>query len=340
MKVNLGVDSRLHGALIKLIEDNVRELSKENEIHVTELIAPPCIRKETRSHYDEIEIDPGTAIATLNGIIGHSILENSTDNSVAITEFSINCSIANMRVLGRVDALTDFTLQGTELHATLIDYKTTNADSFKYLIMDGAKDEWIQQLNIYKYILETQWSSIKPLLVQRAEESGFSNIAMIKIADSFVTDKAEVDSYALGWNKRKAMRDPTYPQIPIATFDIPLYANIDIEKYVKARMSVHMDPNYLPTDEEMWVRPWALMVEGRKTPIGHYSTEEKKHILLAKGQYWLLDIDDIVRDPAKNITRCAYCVACNVCQGKYYLKALATKEDYKQTTQQTVNITR
>jgi len=79
----------------------------------------------------------------------------------------------------------------------------------------------------------------------------------------------------------------------------------------------------------MWTKPWALMVEGRKTPIGYYTTEEKKRIFLAKGQYWVLDVGDIVAAPELNINRCAYCLACSVCHGKYYLKALATKPEYK-----------
>ena len=173
MKVNLGNDSVAHQALIKLIEGNFRELSEEDEIHVTELIAPPCIRRETRAHYNEIEIDAANAIATLNGIIGHSILEHATDTRTSITEFSFNTVVGGMKILGRLDALTDFKLSGRDLQATLLDYKTTNADTFKYLLEGGAKDEWIQQINIYKYILEVYWPSIKPLLVAQCASFAF-----------------------------------------------------------------------------------------------------------------------------------------------------------------------
>lgn len=325
-----GSTELMHQALVKAVEETLRPPGKPEEIHVTSLIAPPCIKRETEAHWDELEVDIGSAIAAFNGIVAHKVLEDATDKTRCITELSLEASVDGMQILGRLDALFNLYLDSEgKLHGTLVDYKTTNATSYKFILSDGAKDEWVQQVNIYKYILETHWNELKDSIYQQAVSNGFATPEIIKDAQSVVVDEANIAVYALGWSKGRAMKDPAYPQVPAATVPITLYKNEDILKFIKARIIVHKDPDYLPTDEEMWTKPWALMVEGRKTPIGYYTTEEKKRIFLAKGQYWVLDVGDIVAAPELNINRCAYCLACSVCHGKYYLKALATKPEYK-----------
>lgn len=328
------VPALIHQALVKSVEDSFRPPGKPNEIHVTSLIAPPCIKRETEQHWEEIEIDIGTAIAAFNGIVAHKVLEDATDKTECITELTLKAVIDDMELVGRADALFNLYLDDNNvLHVTLLDYKTTNANSFKFIVNDGPKDEWIQQINIYKYILETQWLNLKQSIIEQAKNNGFAKTDILERSERLVVDAANVAVYALGWTRSRALKDPTYPQVPATTVPIELYSNEEILRFIKARIIVHKDPDYLPTDEEMWTKPWALMAEGRKTPIGYYTTTEKEHIKLANGQYWVLDIGGILDAPELNITRCAYCLACNVCHGKYYLKALATKAEYRQLSE-------
>lgn len=310
--------------LKQFIRDKMRNV-KDGVYHVTELLQPPCIRQELKKHKDDITVDIRSAIASLTGIIGHEIFQTFVSDD-SLNELSIHKDVTdNIKIVGRMDSLYGLWLDEKKrvLHASIKDYKTSNANSIKFLLKSkGPKDEWVQQLNIYKWITETEFKNLKGSFVQRAKDEGKVELMeSILKADRIVIDKLDIVSLILDYSPATAQRDKSYPRSPFNSFSIPVASNEEIEKFVMRRLDIFTGRvNYIVTDEDMWTRPWLLMSEGRKSPLGRFTTTDAKNIVLMKGQYLKFDTE-ILKNPAQKITRCMYCPAkgvCNIKEKPYY----------------------
>jgi hypothetical protein len=223
------------------------QYSKGNsEISVTEILSPPQLVLLRRQHQEDIEQDAADMVWSLFGSAVHNILEHGKDDN-HIVEQRLFTTFEGWSISGAIDLQK--IIDGKILIA---DYKVTSAWA-----VQQEKQEWINQLNLYAWLVErTQATEIGA----RTSEGLVSGLQIIGI----VRD----------WSRREAALKDTYPQAPIVTLDIPLWSYEDREAFVKQRLTLHNEANFaavsgdMPecTSEEMWEKKttYAVMKEGGK----------------------------------------------------------------------------
>ena len=326
------VSEDIYGRFIKFAESNFRDPNKENGIHVTSIAGSPlCSYYETKKNYDLIEINLNDLVATMIGTAVHAILENLADPSEELVEIPLQVEFLGLgRIIGRFDWINNlsFDEETQTLHGTLNDFKTITVAGAQRVISDGPKHEWVEQVNIYKYILETHFLDNKDQIAKEATERGADNklLDMIINAQSFKVDGLYIQMIAKDWSKLRARKMPNYMKSAYQRIALPVIPNEKIEEILVNRLAQfkHMD-NYYPPDELMWEKPWALMRKGKNIAVKLMTTSEKneyeKSVGLKPDEYWEFRGIKLIQDP-EQIKRCAYCPAFDVCHGKYYIKTL------------------
>ena len=173
-----------------------------SQYSVTELMAPPKV-KRLREKYDaEIEQDVSDMLWSMLGSALHVVMERGQTEGY-ISEERIFAKVDDVTVSGAID-LQKITPEGI----VLIDYKFTSA----WAVMQ-EKTEWQQQLNIYKWLVET---------VKRKKVVGLQICAFIRDFSRHETKEG-------------------YPNSPIHMVDIPMWDSVTTETYVRERLEMHRD---------------------------------------------------------------------------------------------------
>jgi len=252
-------------------------------ISVTGLIGPARKRAIEIAHAAELTEDVAERIWALMGQIAHGILERADDE--ALTEERLFLERHGWRISGQFDRLL---LE----NGLLQDYKITST----YSIKEGAKPEWVSQLNIYALMLRKHGYRI-----ERGQ-------AVVILRD---------------WQKSKARHTPEYPQTPAVVIDIPLWPTEDVETFITARLTEHGHAQHklpLCTAEERWARPatYALWKDGNQKATRLFATAEDAKDALAAAQAKNLKALYRVEIMPERSVRCAdYCLAYQFCeQGK------------------------
>lgn len=213
------------------------------KISVSAIKDSPRIYFLKKNHWDKIEEDVSESLWRLLGQAVHAILERAEDKQ-SIVEERIEAELDGIVISGQMDILKSDTIE---------DYKTTSVWSIIY--NPNGKDEWTKQLNIYKWLAHAKGFDIKKLIINailRDHQSG------------------------------KAKQDPTYPQIPFVSIELPVWSIPEIETYLKSRIALFKScigckDNELPkcTPEDMWEKEgtWAVMKQGRKSAVKIFTNE-------------------------------------------------------------------
>ena len=252
--------------------------SDSNKISVTTLIGPARIHYLKCKYWADLTEDVVDSIWKILGSAAHAVMERA-DSKDSIQEERLEKTIDGLTISGAFD-LYDGKTQ--ELH----DYKTTSAYSIVY--NPEGKPEWIQQMNIYAYLLSEAGFPVKGLKI----------IAILRDHSS-----------------AKFVPGGNYPEIPIHIINIPLWEKEKIEAYLKERVSIFkaakgLDDDKLPacTKDEMWEKAgtWAIMKPGRKSAVAVCDTELEAKNKCVPGC-------TIVERPASR-TRCeGYCPVSDYC---------------------------
>jgi hypothetical protein len=191
----------------------------------------------------------------------------------------------------------------------LDDFKLTSV----YTIRDGAKPEWVSQLNIYALMIR---------------EHGYT------------VDRLRVVAILRDWMKSKAKNTPTYPQQSVVIIPVEMWPQERTETFIRQRLIAHGKAQHeLPecSSEERWEKPasYAILKRGNKTAVSIHDTPEDaaealRDFPLHSGAY------SIVERPGEQ-RRCAdYCAALPFCtQGQALLQKT---HDYKVSKMWNVNI--
>ncbi len=137
-------------AIVNIITKDIRE-PKEGEMHVTELINAPLIRKLRTKHWDDIEEDVSERLWALLGTSVHYILEKGIPEE-AFGEEELIGHIGGITITGKSDLYHN---KGIE------DWKVTSVYSF----LLGMKPEWVAQLNIYKWLWKENGFPVEKLII-------------------------------------------------------------------------------------------------------------------------------------------------------------------------------
>ena len=262
-----------------------------SEISVTEILSPPQLVLLRRRHADEIEVDAADQVWALFGSAVHNILEHGKDDHHVVEE-RLHTTFDGWRISGQID-LQEYQPDGS---VVISDYKVTSA-----WVVQQEKTEWIDQLNMYAWLIER----VKSLPV-----TGLKIVGIIR-----------------DWSRREAAIKDSYPQAPIVVLDIPLWSAEDREAFVQNRLRLHNEANFaavsgsMPecTPEEMWEKPttYAVMKEGGKRAKKVFLLQQEAEAFLAdqKGMHFIE-----TREGGR--TRCeSFCQAAPFCeQFKNYRK--------------------
>jgi len=223
----------------------------ESQYSVTELMSPPRVRRLREQYNSAIETDVTDLMWQLLGSALHVVMERGqTDGH--ITEERLYTTIDDVTISGQIDLQ-----QEANGGVVITDYKFTSA----WAVMND-KPEWEQQLNVYKWLVET---------VKRKKVVGLKICALIR-------------DYS-----RHETRE-NYPVAPIQMIDIPMWDTITAETYVRERLELHRNAKVshdfgeaLPecSPEERWQSEtmYAVKRDGRKTAIRVFkSIEEAKDL--------------------------------------------------------------
>jgi hypothetical protein len=259
--------------------------SKGNaDISVTSLIDSPRVRLLKDRHSNDLESDAADMIWPLLGTAVHNILEQSTSTGNVVKEERLFMEVQGWTLSGAIDHQD---IVDNVVHIT--DYKVTSVWSVIF-----GKEEWELQQNVYAHMIRK---------VKGMEVGSISICAILR-----------------DWNRRDAAFKPDYPQSPVVTVRLNLWAHERAEAYISERISAHqsaqMDHDLnenLPdcTDAERWAKEdsWAVKKPGAKRAIkvlwshqeaiNYVATLPAKHeIEHRKGEY----------------TRCAnYCAVSEFC---------------------------
>jgi hypothetical protein len=203
---------------------------------VTELLDTPRRIALMRRHADEISEDVSERGWSLLGSSVHKVVE------AAFEADEDDRLVVEHRMFGELDGVTfsgqcDTYDKSTN---TIYDLKTASV----WEIINGVREEREQQLNCYAY------------LGRNAEKWPVDNIAAIFILRD--------------WSKKKAEREPDYPQSQMFVYPLRMWTDNEAEEFIRWRIKVHegakVDLPYCTPDEQ-WVRPteYAVMSAGRKS---------------------------------------------------------------------------
>jgi hypothetical protein len=225
-----------------------------SQYSVTELMSPPKIRRMREQYDEEIQTDVTKLIASQLGTFMHGKLEGKVVEGYT-NEERIFHSIDGITISGAIDLQ-----QQTNNGIVIIDYKFVKAWS----VMQ-TKDDWVTQLNIYKWLVET---------VKKQKVCGLKICAIIK-------------DYTPHSNQEG------YPEAEAVMIDIPLWDSVKTETYVRTRLEMHRTAKQAQefgedlqpcTDEERWMSEtiYAVKREGRKTAIRVFKSIEEATELAEK----------------------------------------------------------
>jgi hypothetical protein len=221
---------------------------------VTELLSPPRIRRLREQFHERVEQDVADMLWSMLGSALHVVMERGqTDGH--ITEERLFKDMDGVTISGQIDLQHE-----RDGGVVITDYKFTSA----WAVM-ADKPEWEQQLNVYRWLVET---------VKGNRVDALNICALIR--DFSRHDNRE-----------------GYPAAPIQMVSIPMWSLEETEEFVRRRLDAHRDAKVahefgdaLPdcSPEERWQSEtvYAVKREGRKTAIRVFKNPEEANQLAEK----------------------------------------------------------
>jgi hypothetical protein len=243
---------------------------------ITELIGPPRQAVLKRQHWDALEEDVSERLWMLMGSAGHEVLRRAGKSlGKGVIEERAVVEFDGFKISGQID----LAIQGDN---TMTDFKFTSV----WAVKAGAKAEWEQQLNAYRWL---------------AMQYGVA------------VDRLQIIALLRDWSKPEARRSTDYPQEGVVVLDIPIWHKDATEAWLVERIAAHEAAKAtLPecTPEDTWERPakWAVIKPGAKRATKlHDNPESAKSHAQAAGL--------VIEFRPGERPRCSdYCIVSEHCQ--------------------------
>jgi hypothetical protein len=278
--VNLTNHADLPSAIVEAIRNDPYDAG-DCHISVTRLIGPPQIRILERWHDAELTEDASDRIWSLVGQIGHGILERAEARALSEQRLFADCE--GWRISGQFDRMT------VDDDGGLADYKFTSV----WAVLDGPKPEWVQQLNVLRWL---------------AHVNGYPPIRRLAIV-----------AVLRDWSRGKARQGGDYPPHQVKVVPVPVWDLAEAAAYVAERVRLHQaaeraaaEGRPLPacTAAERWAKPdsWAVKKPGRKSALRVFGTEADARALAVQTPSGYVE-----HRPGESV-RCAdYCAVAPFC---------------------------
>lgn len=222
------------------------EYSKgDADISVTGLLSPPQMRRLLEKHDDEIVVDVSELTHVMHGKMMHVVAERAAEGDHnMLTEKTIYSHYLGWKIKGQFDHV----LLG---EGVLLDFKSCSASK----VSNGVvPEEWIQQTNIYKRMLQKE----KGLIINQIQ-------VYVSVKD---------------YTKYAARTKQGYPPAPAFTLDIPVWDDDAIDAFIEERVRLHQQEEPPPcTDKDRWARDekWAVMKRGNVRAIRLFDNPFEAH---------------------------------------------------------------
>jgi hypothetical protein len=220
----------------------------KSDYSVTGLLTPPKVALLREQYNDRMEMDISDKMYTFLGTALHKVMEDTVMPENCTYEERLYADIDGTTISGAID------IQERIPAGTIVwDYKVTSVWSVM-----NEKAEWVQQLNMYKWFVET---------VKKERVVGLKICAFLR-----------------DWSGNKTGEN--YPEASIVIVDIPLWTATEAEEFIRNRLNAHkeakmvMDFGQEPpscSDKERWMSEttFAVKREGRKTAIRVLTSEQE-----------------------------------------------------------------
>lgn len=266
----------------------------KSDYSVTEVIAPAKIARLREQYEERMEKDVTEMMYSFLGTALHARLEDVGDQKNLTLEERLFVEINGETLSGAIDIQED-----TPAGVVIWDYKYTSVWSVM-----NQKDEWVQQLNAYKYMVE---------------KTKGKRVVALRIC-AFLRD----------WSARGT--GESYPKAPIITVDLPVWSTADAEIFLRTRVAAHQNSKIAMdhkselqpcTPHERWETDpvYAVMRKGRKSAIKLYDNP-------IDAEARAVEEDGYVEKREGEPRRCAgnYCGVAKWC--KQYQDELKDKESF------------
>jgi hypothetical protein len=274
---------------------------------VTELIGPPREAALMRVYGQFITEDIADVLTAMYGSLIHKIIElGGPGPEGAVLEERIFAEVDGILISGAMDH-TLFYPDGA-----IEDWKFTAT----YSVLGKVKAEWEAQLNLYKFLRETQGHIITKLrIVALLRDWSIAQARQAGHAWEYTyRDDNTIDVFrSPDPEQPNEEAERRYPAQGQKTLDVPVWDPVHTFDYLRTRIQLHLEADKWAeaeadkwtealstkqryeglepycSDEERWTRPvkWAHMKHSRKTAVHLYQTEEEAHFAAnaAPGSY-------------------------------------------------------
>ncbi len=229
-------------------------------------------------HDSEIALSKvkGALMGTIESKIRLMVPGHTAENIIELLKSDLapseDMSETRMEVPIEVDGKT-YTISGISDHLQdghLIDWKVTSVWSYLFGIDSplGVKEEWLYQLNIYKWMHEQSGRPVKAI----------TNHCILR-----------------DWVPSKKF-DKKYPQIPFVSIKTPMLTTDQIVAYIESRVRLHSMAEFIALDEKapMEVPPCTPAERWERAPVWKIISPASKKSLRnlpsqLEAQQWLSD---------------------------------------------------
>jgi len=253
-------DLQLPEAIVRAVTNDPYDKG-DADFSVTGLIGPVRQKILLQRHDDKLVEDVSDRLWSLYGQIGHQILERA--DMLAVPERFF----LKREYKGRVYTISG---KGDSLVLTnkglLDDYKYTRV----WAVLDGAKDEWTAQVNLYR-------------------------LGLIELF-GYVIDKLRITALLQDWMWRQGGKGK-YPEKAVVALPIEVWPTEHAEDYLMKRLAAHVDARELEDDdlpdcddEERYVGDvkWAVMKPKRKSAVKLCDIKgEAEHMIEGNEGWWV-----------------------------------------------------
>lgn len=249
----------------------------KSDVTVTRLVLPPKIAVLQETYREALVEDVSDGIFRMMGKCIHKILEENDAGAIVERRLYSTERLQGLIVSGQIDRYEPDTL-------TLQDYKFTTC----YSAQNGAKSEWIWQLN---------------LLALLAHENGLP------------VDKLELILILRDFSKTQSEKNNNYPDSPVIRMPVELYSEEQTEWFLNSRLQAYVSAkSKLPecSPEERWARPdvFAVQKPDGKKAIRLFTNEEEAHEFTSKSKDEVI----IVKRPGASIRCESFCPVSRFCK--------------------------
>jgi hypothetical protein len=241
----------------------------KSDITVTQLVAPPRITVLKQKYKDQIVEDVAEGFYRMMGKCIHKILEYSNyNNSILEKRLYSNYKPEGLIISGQLDIY--YTIVNT-----LQDYKFTTC----YSAMNGAKKEWVEQLNLLSFLAKANGLPVK---------------------------KLELILFLRDFSKTKVAKNPQYPKAPVIKMPVEIFSDEKVEWLLNLKIQAYLSAKKripLCSENERWKKPdqFAVLKDGGKKAIKVFQTEQEAQSFVEKS-----DIKYCIQKRTGKSIRCEY----------------------------------